>query len=58
MIWFKGAIVAFYLRRHDVEENGAAFIPREDVPELFGRALGPDWDARSPPPPPPPTPNE
>ena len=27
-LWFKGATAAFYLRRWEVGDNGAAFIPR------------------------------
>jgi hypothetical protein len=28
-LWFKGATAAFYLRRNDVGDDGAAFIPRD-----------------------------
>ena len=28
-LWFKGATAAFYLRRHEVGDDGAAFIPKE-----------------------------
>lgn len=28
-LWFKGAIAACYLRRHQVDDDGAAFLPRE-----------------------------
>jgi hypothetical protein len=28
-LWFKGAAAAFYLRRHEVGDDGAAFIPKE-----------------------------
>lgn len=28
-LWFKGATAAFYLRRHDVGDDGAAFISKQ-----------------------------
>ena len=30
-LWFKGAIAAFYLRRHEAGDDGAAFVPRSDL---------------------------
>lgn len=33
-LWFKGATAAFYLRRHEVGDDGAAFLPqRVEAPE-------------------------
>lgn len=39
-LWFKGATAAFYLRRHDVGDDGAAFIPKAQSSDLLALPTG------------------